>query len=341
MKAKDKKIINLSLLSQKLSYIKRKQDSKLDFEITHTLFVLINLLNINIALYGTSYFNYNYSLLIFNALFLSRKTVQSLYTFCSIRSTTLVNLMNAPLYTLLMIYGILIVHCLTILFFHYSFNVLLNLICPFTAYQFLAYSAMSSRYSDGSVDCFYSLQQISLNSLEILYCAGYLPYKFFPSSGYYLNMQVFMNSLLVMFLCDTIFHFGEFMKKRSAELMFFAHSQGDWKKCDEMASEEWQSDKTYNRGDVVKHRGYCWKGIGKYNNCEPGKYETYILTFLFKDPQNTMKRINLITAISAGIHSIYLVYLPFQYSQIVSVLIFAYVLIRNIIISKHLKLPNI
>jgi hypothetical protein len=154
-------------------------------------------------------------------------------------------------------------------------------------------------------------------------------------------MPVFMNTLLVMFLCDTILHFGEFMKKRSPELMFFAHSQGDWKKTEEISAEEWQSDKTYSRGEVVKHKGSSWKAIGKYNICEPGKYETYILVFIFKDPIATLKKLNFLTAICAGVHNLYLVYLPFQYSQIFSVFIFSYVLIRNLSICNNLKLPNI
>ena len=238
MKNKEKKVINLDVLRQKLQFIKQRPDYKLKFELNHTLFIIVNLVNINIALYNTSYFNYNYSLLIFNALFLSRKTVQSIYSYYSIRQSNNLTYSNLPLYFLLILYGMILFLCLTALFFHYSFNIILNLICPFTAYQFLAYSAMASRYSDGSIDCFYSIQQISLNSLEILYIAGYLPYKFFPSSGFLLNMPIFMNSLFVMFLCDTFFHLGEFIKKRGAELIFFAHSQGDWIKTDEPAIED-------------------------------------------------------------------------------------------------------
>ena len=292
-------------------------------------------------MFSTSYFNYNFSLLIFNILFLSRKTVQSLYSYHSIRSYRSFSLRNIPVHIALLVYLVLIVHCLTTLFFRYSFNIILNLICPFTVYQFLAYSAMSSRYSDGSVDCFYGLQQLSLNSLEILYCAGYLPYKFFPHTGFYLNLPVFLNSLLVMFLCGNIFHVGEFMSKRSAELIFFAHSQGNWKKTEEIATDDWQSDKTYVKGEIVKHKGECWEGIGKFNNCEPGKYEVYVLNILFKDPVKTMRKANVLTGICGVVHNVYLIYLPFHYSQVFSVIIISFVLIRNIGICKNLKVPNV
>jgi Putative transmembrane protein len=340
-KNKEKKLINLLHLRHKLISIKSRHDYRVEFELIHSVFILANLININISLYSTSYYNYNYSLLIFNALFLSRKTLQSIYTYYHIRSYAYLNLVTIPIYLGIAIYLLILLNCLATLFLHYSFNIILNLICPFTAYQFLAYSATSARYSDGGIDCFYSLQQISLSSLEILYCAGYLPYKFFPITGFYFNSPVFFNSLLVMFLSDTILHFGEFVKKRASELIFFAHSQGDWKKTNEMPFEEWQTEKTYVRGEVVKHKGKFWKGVGKYNNCEPGKYETYILTYLFRDPVCTLRRLNLITGICASIHNIYLICLPFQYSQVFSVLIFSYVLIRNISICKNLRLPNV
>ena len=341
MKNKEKKTINLDILRSKLHTIKHKPDTKLQFEFHHSLFLVLNLININISLYSTSYYNYNYSLLIFNSLFLSRKLFQTLYSYCTIRSPNTLTLSTLLLYLILGIYSILLLHSLISLFFNHSFNIILNMICPFTAYEFLAYSAMTSRYSDGSIDCFYSLQKISLNSLEILYCAGYLPYKFFPTSGFYLNLPVFLNALLVVFLCDIAMHFGEFIKRRGAELVFFAHTQGDWQRTGEIATEEWQPEKGYSKGMIVKHKGDCWKGMGKMNNCEPGKFEAYVLTFIFKDPVKTLKTINFVTAGSAVIHNIYMVYLPFQYSQVISIMIFSYVLVQNMTICKKLKLPNV
>lgn len=341
MKNKDKKSINLDALKLKLQVIKSKPDSRLRFELIHMLFIIVNLVNVNVALYSTSYFNYNFSLLIFNTLFLSRRLFQVLYSYNLLRCTNAFTLPTLSLYILFGIYSVLVLHSLASLFFQQSFNIILNMVCPFTAYQFLAYNAMASRYSDGSLDCFYNIQQISLSSLEIFYCVGYLPYKFFPTSGFYFNLPAFFNTLAVLFLCDNALHFGEFINKRSAELIFFAHSQGEWQKTGEIATEEWQNDKAYNKNDLVRYKNECWKGVGKVNLCEPGKFENFVLNFLFKDPVRSLKGVNFTTAIGAGIHNIYMIYQPFHYSQAISVLIFSYVLTRNIGICKRLKLPNV
>jgi hypothetical protein len=185
------------------------------------------------------------------------------------------------------------------------------------------------------------MQQISLNSLEVIYCAGYLPYKFFPSSGFHLGFPVFLSTLISTFVCYSALHVGEFMKKRSAELVIFAFDSGNWEKSEDDARDDWNPEKKYTRGAVVRHKGCSWKAEGRYNSSEPGKYEAQILNLMFKDPVVFLNRVNIFTVVSAVVHCFYLMYLPFHYSQVVTTAVFGVVLIRNIKICKNLKLPNI
>lgn len=339
MKAKDKKNVDLACLGDKLKLIKSHSDQKLSFELLNSGFLLLNLLNINLSLYSLSYFNYNFNLLIFIFLFLSRRTIESIYTYNSVRNHTLLNFRNLSLWILLSIYSLLLTHCVTNLFFNYSLSVILTLICPFSAYKLLTTSS-STRYLDGCMNCFYHMQQISLNSLEVVYCAGYLPYKFFPSSGYHLSFPVFLSTLLTTFVCYSALHVAEFVKRRSAELVFFAFDSGNWMKTEEKAQEEWNPDKKYMRGAVVRHKGNSWKAEGRYNSSEPGKYEAQILNLMFKDPVSCLKKINFFTGLSALIHNIYLFYTPFHYSQVICTFLYGFVLLRNIKICRNLKLPN-
>lgn len=340
MKSKDKKNVDLLALGLTLETIKNQQDSKLDFELRNSVFLLVCLLNINLSLYNTSYFNYNYNLLIFVILFLSRRTMETVYIYYSLRNLSMLSLSCAPLWLVLSMYSLMITHCVTNLFFNHSFSIILTLICPFSAYKLLT-TTSATRYLDGCINCFYHMQQIALNSLEVIYCAGYLPYKYFPSTGYYLSIPMFISTLLTTFICYTALHVGEFIRKRSSELVFFALEQGDWEKTEEKPFEDWNSDKKYARGQVVRHKGMFWKAEGRFNTCEPGKYEAQVLNLMFKDPISTMKKINILTALFAAGHNFYLVYLPFHYSQVVSILLFGYVLVRNIRIFRNLKLPNV
>ena len=340
MKSKDKKNVDLTALGQILFTIKSQPDSKLDFELRNSLFLFVCLGNINLSLYNTSYFNYNYNLLIFVILFLSRRTMEAVYISYSLRNHSVFNLNGVSVWLVLSVYSLLLTHCIANLFFNYSFSVILTLICPFSAYKLLT-TTSTARYLDGCTNCFYHMQQIILNSLEVVYCAGYLPYKYFPATGYYMNGPMFLSTILTTFVCYTGLHIGEFMKKRSAELVLFALEQGDWQKTEEKPIEDWNMDKKYPRGHVVRHKGTYWKAEGRFNTCEPGKYEAQLLSLLFKDPLWTMKRVNILTALCAGGHNFYLMYLPFHYTQVISILLFGYVLTRNIRIFRNLKLPNV
>lgn len=227
MKSREKKTINLDALRLKLESINSAKDSKLYFEIECVFVMILHMMNVNIALYGTSYYNYNFSLLAFNVCFLSRRLLQSLYMHFYIRDPLKRSTKFLGLTFIAISYTVTLVHCIAMLFFEFSYNLVFNLVCPFMAYLYFSQSSLKSRYTEGCSDCFYSLQQIVLHTLEVMYCAGYLPYKFLPSHGFIIYTSAYLVAMFNLTYVTFMLHLVEFMRRRSVELNFYAISLGD------------------------------------------------------------------------------------------------------------------
>ncbi|CAG9331230.1 unnamed protein product [Blepharisma stoltei] len=342
MKSKERKTINLDALKATLDGINAKKDSKLYFELECTIMIFIHMMNINIALYGTSYYNYNFALLSFNTFFLSRRFIQALYMYLYLRDPLKRSLKFLGLTFIGISYTVTIVHSIAMLFFELSYSLLLNLVCPFIAYLYFSQGSAKSRYSEGCSDCFYSLQQILLHTLEAMYCAGYLPYKFLPSHGFIVYTAAYLNAMSTLTFVTFLLYLVELMRKRSVELNFYAISLGDWTQARyEGQAEEWSHDKNYSKGQIVFYKGEYWKAVGMFNSCEPGKNETYFLSHFFQDPLKTFYRIILIEAFFIALQLWVLTALSFHPTYVISLASLLYILLRTVYCFRKLSVPKL
>jgi hypothetical protein len=183
---------------------------------------------------------------------------------------------------------------------------------------------------------------VFLNSVEAIYCAGYLPYKFLSTSETFVYIPEFLNAFIMLGINIWTLLLSEFVRKRSIELSFHANTLGDWTKCYSVRPnvEEWSPEKNYNKGDIVTFKGNTWKAVGIINSAEPGKYETYFLYTIFEDPIGTYVKMimwmGFVIILSLG----FILNHPFSYSFAIGFISHIYVLVRTIHLSDQIYLTK-
>lgn len=332
--------INLDFIQQKLNTMAQKPNHKLRFEIEFCVLMLLNTLNVNISLFSSNFSEYNYSLITMNVCLILRRILLSISGAWALSDPTNHSFYFIPLNLLIIGTSITLASALINLFEVFTLGLVMSLIFPIASFLYLYSSQTNLRYSEGFYDCYFSIKQIYLNSVQILFFGGYLPYKLL-SSKILINLSVYMNALFMLGACNLIFQTGELLRKRGVELSFHAHTTGNWRAVkDGDGIEEWNSTKTYLKGENVWYNDRKWRAVGRFNMCKPGLKQAWYLYFLFEDPGRVLFNLNILTGMVLAMEAISMsmTFQAISPSYIISIGSLIYILFRNIIkIDKIMK----
>jgi len=107
--------------------------------------------------------------------------------------------------------------------YSYTFSLVLSLIVPMGAYCYMFSGREKTRYSEGWSDGYTCIMYVLLHTLEAVYFAGFLPYKFLLSTETYVYIPEYINTLGMMAVTIGWLQFSEMLRRRSIELSFHAN----------------------------------------------------------------------------------------------------------------------
>ena len=330
MKAREIKHIDLDFLYAKLATVGPKKDTQLRFEVEFFVFIVISVLNVNLALFSLDLESYNFALILFNICLLSRRCLRYIYYRVTNRDPLKKHYSFKILILILIAYILTFLHAILSLCLQYSLSLIFSLTLPLLTYLYVLQQDNKNRYSEGYNDGFSCIQNAILQTLETLYCVGYLPYKFMDATALNINYSQYLNALaMLVFPCFAL-QLGELFRKRSVELCFHARTIGDWCKFNTSAEcEEWNSERTYAKGETVSYQGSKWKALGKITTCEPGKTETFLMYWLFGNPIKSYLKLTMLSGLILCLELGCLFTMSFRLSYLIGCFSLIYSMVRN------------
>ena len=332
MKKKEATYHSLDLIRNKFDKITTKANRTFVFEAEFFALTLFQVWNVYFALFYTSFHNYNFALMGLNTCVPLRRLTQSTHFHLLMQDPLKRDWKFTGLLLLSIGYTITMVHCIAVLLLTYTCNVFKGVILPIAIFCTMCQRPPKKRYLKGYEDCFYGLKRILIQSIEVTYCAGYLPIHFISENGLLINTHPYLNALMLLAFTTFAVQFGEFMRKRSLELSFHAKRTGRWTKVssDPLLHEKWNPDTTYSKGQLVSYKGSVFRASSSLNASEPCKVEPCILHSLFKSPSKAMLNLNFVTTGLVILQLVIFLELPLHPSCLVSFVCLVYVLLRNI-----------
>lgn len=333
--ARERVSIDLSLLHAKVQ-ASAPRDRQLLFDIEFAVYTVLHLFAVNLALFHTALYNYHWSLLVFNLCFLTRHVLWSLQRYVSIRDPLRKTEFGLAVWFLRATTVLTIIYCLSKFLYHISVPMVLFIVFWLLT-QYFNPGENKDRYLNGSVDAYMCCRNLMLRIAEVTLCGSVLPYQLIARPGAYIDVGNYLITILSLLCAGVSIVSSELLRKRSLELNSYLRSIGSWEAvcATRHVVEDWKPDRSYNKGEMVRHGNQTWKALGKVTTmCEPGKHESSLLYRVFNNPSESLFTVKCATALAILVHLYCLLYRPYAASCCLSFACLLYAGIRSQLISK-------
>lgn len=333
--ARERVSIDLGELHKKVTSC-APRDYQLTFDLEVAVYTLLHLFAVNLALYHTAFYNYHWSLLTFNVCFLTRHVFSSLRRYVSIRDPLRKSEFGLAVGILCVTSALVQIYCIGKLFLTAAWHMVMFIVIWELA-QYLSPTEAKDRYLSGSVDAYQCWRSSLLRVVEITVFGSILPYQLVAKPGAYIDTLNYVITVLSLFCAGASIVATELLRKRSLELNCYLRSIGNWELVvpTRHVVEEWKQERTYNRGEFVRHASQTWRAVGKVTTiCEPGKHETSALYRLFSSPAESLFKVKWATALAILLHLYCLLYRPYTASCCLAFACLLYAGVRSQLVAR-------
>eukprot|EP00359_Climacostomum_virens_P000135 CAMPEP_0204898874 /NCGR_PEP_ID=MMETSP1397-20131031/1531_1 /ASSEMBLY_ACC=CAM_ASM_000891 /TAXON_ID=49980 /ORGANISM="Climacostomum Climacostomum virens, Strain Stock W-24" /LENGTH=277 /DNA_ID=CAMNT_0052066761 /DNA_START=116 /DNA_END=949 /DNA_ORIENTATION=+ len=224
-------------------------------------------------------------------------------------------------------------HCAFTLATSSSILQILILVLPFVFSKYVGQWHESTQAKDPTSvvkNCF-------ISGFEIFLCAGFLPIRYLPSTGYYVEYIEYLSCLVSLLFMTNAIHLAHILSYNCAAFSAQAHHAGFWTKHRLVPyCPQWMPNQLYDREAIVSYKGQCWRAVGELNASEPGNQDAFYLHYLFSSPVQVYRRLLWACGASICLHWLVLCFIAFTYALLLSYLSLVYVTVRVLWMTREL-----
>lgn len=303
------------------------------FELEFTLLSHIQAFVVHMALHGTALHNFNMSLFFFSVCFINRRLLRALsYLGKLSRQKHFIK----GLGYLAAANSITLGHCSLALATSSSILQVFIIVLPFVLSRYVGQIHEPVQARDPT-SC---VKNSFLSGFEVFVCAGFLPIRYLPSTGYYVEYIEYLVCLVTLLFNTNAIHLAHLLASKCAEFSAQASSLGFWTKHRFIAyCPQWSPLKQYEQEAIVTYEGECWKAACKVNTAEPGSQDSFYLYYLFSNPVHVYRRLLWACGTAICLQWLVLCFIAFTYALLLSYLSVLYVTLRVLWMARQL-VPN-
>jgi hypothetical protein len=177
----------------------------------------------HIALHGAALYNFNMSLVFFSICFISRRCLRVL---TSLGKLSRRKYLAKAFSFLSSANNITLVHCTLALASTSSLLQILNLALPFVVSRYIGQKHEAIQSSDPT-SC---VKNCFISGFEVFICAGFLPIRYLPQTGYYIEYTEYLCCLLSLLYTVNVFQLAYLITANCEVFTPQAITLGYWKK---------------------------------------------------------------------------------------------------------------